>query len=93
MLPKLLLASLAVTSGLLPAFAQNQAILTPEFSSFVDGVLAKFNLPGVSISVSRKDGTSELGAWGIRTEDGEQMTPDVCPPFYLPIHIAHLTFH
>jgi hypothetical protein len=58
----------------------NRQVLTPEFSDYVDHVLKKHKVPGISLGVVRRDGMFESAAWGNKTEDGEHVTPDVRRP-------------
>jgi hypothetical protein len=67
-----------------PASAQQVArsgtpasILTPNFVDAVQQVVEKYEIPGLTMAVIYKNGSSELGAWGIKSEDGTNMTTDV----------------
>ncbi|EIN06834.1 beta-lactamase/transpeptidase-like protein [Punctularia strigosozonata HHB-11173 SS5] len=51
-------------------------IIDERFGSFVQEVLANETISGISVAVVRPDGEVELGAWGIRTEQGDDMEPD-----------------
>ncbi|KAL4244258.1 class-A beta-lactamase family protein, partial [Abortiporus biennis] len=51
-------------------------IITPEFSRFVEKVRREGKVPGVSVGVVLPDGRAECGAWGNKTEDGDEMTID-----------------
>src|ERR1700722_11706661 len=78
--PKLLLplwfAGLVVGKAV-PRAPAPITVITPEVSAQIGGILKKYNVPGMSLAFLRKDGAPEVGAWGVRTEDGDKMTPDV----------------
>jgi hypothetical protein len=53
------------------------SILTPDFVDAVQKVVDSEGIPGLTLAVVYKNGSSELGAWGIKSEDGTKMTTDV----------------
>jgi hypothetical protein len=53
------------------------AILTPDFVETVQQIVDADEIPGLTLAVVYKNGSSELGAWGIKSEDGTKMTTDV----------------
>jgi hypothetical protein len=53
------------------------SILTPDFVDVVQKVVNKYEIPGLTLAVVFENGSSELGAWGIKSEDGTNMTTDV----------------
>ncbi|KAI0271642.1 beta-lactamase/transpeptidase-like protein [Gloeopeniophorella convolvens] len=53
-----------------------QPILTPEFTRAIQEILDSYGVPGLTLAVVRRDGPTELGAWGIKSEDGAGMTTD-----------------
>jgi len=53
------------------------SILTPDFVDAVQQVVDSKKIPGLTLAVVYKNGSSELGAWGIKSEDGIKMTTDV----------------
>jgi hypothetical protein len=55
----------------------HQEIITPKLSDFIQDVLTAANVPGISIGIVGPDGHTEFGAWGIKTDEGENLTPDV----------------
>ncbi len=63
----------------------NQAI-TPELSSYLQGLLDVSDVPGLSVGVVRLSGKGEVeteyGSWGNMTEDGDKVTHEV--RFYRP---------
>ncbi len=58
---------------------QVDKVIDHELSSFVKRMTEMWEVQGTTIAVVRPDGEVELGAWGIKTEDGNKMTPEVCP--------------
>jgi hypothetical protein len=52
-------------------------ILTPDFVEAVQQVVDADGIPGLTLAVVYKNGPSELGAWGLKDEDGTNMTTDV----------------
>jgi len=53
------------------------SILTPDFVEVVQQIVDAEKIPGLTLAVVYKDGSSELDAWGIKSEDGTNMTTDV----------------
>lgn len=53
-------------------------VLNHEFSDYVERMTEKWEVKGTTIAVVRPDGEVEFGAYGIKTEDGEKITPEVC---------------
>ena len=53
------------------------AILTPDFVQSVQQTVHADSIPGLALAIVYKNGSSELGAWGIKDEDGTNMTTDV----------------
>lgn len=78
------------TSGY--AFAQQQVFdanvakraITPEVEKLVGKLLTEADIPGLSLGVVHGDKV-ELGAWGVKTEDGANMTADVSGILVCPI--------
>jgi len=60
---------------------RGQAI-TPTVVQFIQNTMKTNHVPGLAISVVHTNSPSEFGAWGNKTEDGEQMTTDVCPSLF-----------
>lgn len=52
-------------------------LIDHDFSSFVKKSMKDGGVPGLSLAIVKPDGTTELGAWGNKTEDGDSVTPDV----------------
>jgi hypothetical protein len=54
-----------------------ETILTPDFVESVQKTIDAENIPGLTLAIVRETGSTELGAWGIKSEDGTKMTTDV----------------
>jgi hypothetical protein len=52
-------------------------ILTPDFVETVQGIVDAAGIQGLTLAIVNKTGPVELGAWGIRSENGTNMTTDV----------------
>lgn len=55
-----------------------EPVLTPELTATVQEIVDRHQVPGLALAVVRKNGHSEFGTWGKRSEDGARMTEDVC---------------
>jgi hypothetical protein len=74
-----------VFSLVIGSLAQQQALnldaskhaITPAISELAEQLLPKGNISGLSIGVVHSDGIVELEGWGVKSEDGDKMTPDV----------------
>jgi hypothetical protein len=64
------------SSSAAPSPTEN-TILTPDFVEAVQGIVDAENIPGLTLAIVRETGLTELGAWGIKSEDGTNMTTDV----------------
>ncbi|EKM60484.1 uncharacterized protein PHACADRAFT_167829 [Phanerochaete carnosa HHB-10118-sp] len=51
-------------------------VITSELSEFVEKIMKDGNVPGLTLGVVHSNGTVELGAFGRKTEDGDEMTVD-----------------
>ncbi|EKM60499.1 uncharacterized protein PHACADRAFT_179759, partial [Phanerochaete carnosa HHB-10118-sp] len=61
----------------LPVMADpKKQVITPELSEFVEKIMKGGNVPGLTLGVVHPDGTIELGAFGRKTEDDDEMTVD-----------------
>ena len=65
-----------------------EAVIDEELSSFIRGVMDDWSMHGLSMAIVKPSwklwDTSddrkfevEYGSWGVRTEDGEKVTPEV----------------
>jgi hypothetical protein len=52
-------------------------VLTPKFVETVQGIVDAGEIPGLTLAFVSLTGPAELGAWGIRSENGTNMTTDV----------------
>jgi hypothetical protein len=52
-------------------------ILTPDFVESVQKIVDAEGIPGLTLAIVNKTGPAELGAWGIKSENGTKMTTDV----------------
>ena len=52
-------------------------ILTPDFVEFVQEVVDADKIQGLTVAIVHRTGPAELGAWGIKYENGTNMTTDV----------------
>lgn len=66
-----------VTAKQLP-FNTFEPVLTPGLTDIIQGIVDKHQVPGLALAVVRKNGYSEFGTWGKRSEDGARVTEDVC---------------
>ena len=58
-------------------FSESHNVLDSKFSGYVHHLMDIWGVKGISMAVVKPDHEVEFGAWGIRTEDGEPMTPEV----------------
>ena len=77
-----IIAALYNAADITPARAQQlvprpASILTPDVVSAVQHVIDTEKIPGLALAVVFKNGSSELGAWGIKSENGTNMTTNV----------------
>ena len=56
---------------------QDGRVLNPKFHEFVQEVVTNGSIPGLTLGVIHAGGDVEFGAWGKKTEDGQNMTADV----------------
>ena len=52
-------------------------VLTPEFVEIVQEIVEAGDVPGLTLAFVSLTGPPELGAWGIKSENGTNMTTDV----------------
>lgn len=74
------------------SFNTNQ-VLNSNFSEYVNHLRELWDVKGIAMSVILPDGAVELGAWGNRTEDGEPMTPNVRPCFWIACSVSRSWLH
>ena len=52
-------------------------VLTPDIVESVQKIIDAEGIPGLTLAIVNKTGPAELGAWGIKSENGTKMTTDV----------------
>src|SRR5258708_39542927 len=52
-------------------------ILTPDVVQAVQEIVDSEGVPGLTLAIVNKTGPAEFGAWGIKSENGTNMTTDV----------------
>jgi hypothetical protein len=52
-------------------------VFTPDFVQSVQKIVDAEGIPGLTLAIVNKTGPAELGAWGIKSENGTKMTTDV----------------
>jgi CubicO group peptidase (beta-lactamase class C family) len=55
----------------------SKEILSPDIKEYIDSVVKRDHIPGLSLAFVFADGRTEFGNWGVRGEDGDPMTSDV----------------
>ena len=60
-----------------PLDAVTTGVLTPEFHRQIELTREKYGIKGVSMAIVHADSEPEYASWGIRTEEGDPVTPDV----------------
>lgn len=61
-----------------PFDAVLEPVLTSDIREIVQDIVDTNQIPGLSLAIVRKNGQSEFGTWGKRSEDGSRVTEDVC---------------
>jgi CubicO group peptidase (beta-lactamase class C family) len=52
-------------------------ILTPDVVQLVQEIVEADGIPGLTLAIVHKSKPAEFGAWGIKSENGTNMTTDV----------------
>ena len=52
-------------------------VINENIHAFVNEIMQNKSMKGVSMAVIRSDGEAEFGSWGISTEYGDRVTPEV----------------
>ena len=73
-----LLASHAVHGSL------SRSAITPELSQHIENVLSSELVPGLTLGIVHPTGETEVGAWGIRSENRDLATADVRQLYLCP---------
>ncbi|KAH9001593.1 beta-lactamase/transpeptidase-like protein [Lactarius akahatsu] len=53
-----------------------EPVLTPDFRDIIQGIVDTHQIPGLALAIVRKNGHSEFGTWGKKSEDGSRVTED-----------------
>jgi hypothetical protein len=53
------------------------SVLTPDVVQFVQNIVEADGIPGLTLAIVHKTKPAEFGAWGIKSENGTNMTTDV----------------
>ena len=56
----------------------NVPVLTPDLTDIIQKIVDTHQILGLALAVVSKNGHSEFGTWGKRSEDGATVTEDVC---------------
>ncbi|KAH9038941.1 beta-lactamase/transpeptidase-like protein [Lactarius pseudohatsudake] len=51
-------------------------VLTPDLTDIVQEIVDTHQIPGLALAIVRKNGHSEFGTWGKKSEDGSRVTED-----------------
>ena len=55
----------------------SSSVLTPDVIQSVQNIVEADGIPGLTLAIVHKTGPAEFGAWGIKYENGTNMTTDV----------------
>ncbi|KAH9063776.1 beta-lactamase/transpeptidase-like protein [Lactarius deliciosus] len=53
-----------------------EPVLTPDLTDIVQEIVDTHQIPGLALAIVRKNGHSEFGTWGKKSEDGSRVTED-----------------
>ena len=53
------------------------SVLTPDVVQLVQNIVEADGIPGLTLAIVHKTKPAEFGAWGIKSENGTNMTTDV----------------
>lgn len=69
-------------------FSSDGKVISPELYDTISTILINNTVPGYSLAIVRPgaDTKVEYGTWGNRTEDGDEVTPNVRAPYLF--HVA-----
>ncbi|KAH9001586.1 beta-lactamase/transpeptidase-like protein [Lactarius akahatsu] len=57
-------------------FDVHEPVLTPDLTDIVQEIVDTHQIPGLALAIVRKNGNSEFGTWGKKSEDGSRVTED-----------------
>ena len=60
-----------------PNGPSGSTILTPDVVQLVQNIVEADGIPGLTLAIVHKTSPAEFGAWGIKSENGTNMTTDV----------------
>ncbi|KAH9001587.1 beta-lactamase/transpeptidase-like protein [Lactarius akahatsu] len=69
-------ASIAQATANQHTFDVLEPILTPDLTDIVQEIVDTHQIPGLALAIVRKNGHSEFGTWGKKSEDGSRVTED-----------------
>ncbi|KAH9048273.1 beta-lactamase/transpeptidase-like protein [Lactarius hengduanensis] len=69
-------ASIAQATANQHTFDVLEPVLTPDLTDIIQGIIDTHQIPGLALAIVRKNGHSEFGTWGKRSEDGSRVTED-----------------
>ncbi|KAH9063767.1 beta-lactamase/transpeptidase-like protein [Lactarius deliciosus] len=53
-----------------------EPVLTADLTDIIQGIVDTHQIPGLALAIVRKNGHSEFGTWGKKSEDGSRVTED-----------------
>lgn len=53
-------------------------VLTGDLIAYIERVRADAHIPGLTVGIVRSDGYTESHAWGVKDEEGTEMSVEVC---------------
>ncbi|KAH9055950.1 beta-lactamase/transpeptidase-like protein [Lactarius vividus] len=53
-----------------------EPVLTPDLTDIIQDIVDTHQIPGLALAIVRKNGHSEFGTWGKKSEDGSRVTED-----------------
>jgi hypothetical protein len=55
-----------------------QQIINESLRGYIGEVMEKYDMPGMALGIIRSNGEVELEGFGLKNEDGDPVTPEVC---------------
>ena len=76
-----------------PSFSKAlKPIINEDIDAFMNEIIQNKSMKGVSMAIIRSDGETEFGSWGISTEYGDKVTPEVCSIILFPQLVLNCAF-
>ncbi|KAH8991093.1 beta-lactamase/transpeptidase-like protein, partial [Lactarius hatsudake] len=69
-----------------------EPVLTPDLTDIVQEIIDTHQIPGLALAIVRKNGHSEFGTWGKKSEDGSRVTEDGGNTTPLPTGLSTLSW-